>query len=290
MVSPSVTIAAYESQSRPSSPFHSAPQDLPSFVVSPHGVDGLALAGLRVELRAADEVEVGVVEVVCVVVVDDLDRAGVAHVHVQLLALPQAGHRRRVDLVRVVLPDAAAVVADAARMPLPFERSSRRLFSSVNAETTTSSAGWKCSSPARSTYVTPVARPLSPVSIRRTLQPRAPRSVPCEGHGEMSRVRARLRVDLAAEPGAEPAVQASRPVVAVGVGPGAREDPGRLGERVQPELGARLGEIRAERFDVERRIRVRPGARCLERVAPGWIFPRRFPAFPEAPMSYSNAS
>ena len=198
--------------------------------------DRRALAAFRIELGAADEVEVGVVEVVGVVVVDDLDRRRVAHVLVELLALPDAGHRRRVDLVGVVLADPAAVVADAVRVGLArreqqqaavLERERRRdddvgrLEVLVAVLVDVGDAGGE----ALVVRLDPQHLGVRPdlVAVRR------------EGDREMRVERARLGVDLAAEAGAEAAVEAAAAVVAERVGPRARGDPGRLGERVQPE-------------------------------------------------------
>ena len=208
------------------------------------------------------------VEVVGVEVVDDLDRAGVSHVHLQRAALEDADDRRRIDLVRVVLADPPAVVADAVRVglaareeqhPVVLERERGHEHELGRLEVLA----------AVRVEIADARRPSLVVDLDlRDLALAAHRvAARVERDREPRRLRARLRVDLASEARAEAAVETAAPLVAEGIGERLREDARRLRERVQAEVLARLGEHLAVRRHVQGGVRVRPAARALERVA-----------------------
>ena len=231
------------------------------------------------------------VEVVRVEVVDDLDRAGVAHVHLQRAALEDADDRRGIDLVRVVLPDPAAVVADAVGVclapreqqhPVVLERERRHEHELRRLEVLAAVRVEVADARGPSLVVHLDPRHLAPAAHGVATR--------VERDGQPRRLWARLRVDLASEARAEAAVETTAALVAIRVGERLREDARRLRERVQAEILARLREHLAVRRHLERRVRVRRLRGPSNGLPPGKIFPFRFPSWPEAPMSYSNAS
>ena len=197
------------------------------------------------------------VEVVGVVVVDDLDRCGVAHVLVEFLAFPDPGDRSGVDLIGVVAADAAAVVSDSARVGLAGREQEDAVVLEGEGRRDDDVGGLEVLAPlcvdvgdARGEAVRVGLDPEC-LGVRSYLI-----AVGGECDREMGVEWAGLCVDLASEPRAEAAVEAAAPVVAERVCPGARGDSRGLGERVEPEALGRCGELLAERRDRQRRVRV----------------------------------
>lgn len=211
---------------------------------------------------------IGVVEDVAVVVVDDVDRAGVAHVHVEAAALPQPLHRRVVLLVRVVLADAPAVVADTVRVLLA-ARDEQELVVGERERRQHDDLGGLHVLVASAVDVAKAGG--HAVVGRLDADDLAPGAdlvaAGLERDGQVGRDRARLRVDLAPEAGAEPAVETGGAVVPEGIRPRARKDAGGLRERVVAERPGGLAEQIGVRVRRQRRVRVRAGAWPLERIA-----------------------